>query len=208
MESDVGENDNRFYTIGHSNHSIGQFTGLLRQHGITAIADVRSTPYSRYLPQYNKDALAVSLEKEGIKYVFLGRELGARPDDLTCYENGRVDFGRLAEREEFKIGLERVRQDSERYRIALMCAEKEPLDCHRTILVCKILKQQGVIIKHILPDGAREDHLDTEYRLLKLSSCEQDLFNQDVSDSARLEYAYKKRASEIVYRRGNKAGGF
>ena len=119
----------RFYTIGHSNHSIGQFIGLLRQHGITAIMDVRSAPYSRYHPQYNKDTLADSLEKEGINYVFLGKELGARPDDPTCYENGRVDFGRLAERKEFKSGLERVLQGCEKYRIALMCAEKEPLGC-------------------------------------------------------------------------------
>ena len=98
----MGENDNRFYTIGHSNHSIGQFTGLLRPHGITAVADVRSAPYSRYHPLYNKDTLTMSLEKDGIKYMFLGRELGARPDDPACYENGRVDFGRLAEREDLK----------------------------------------------------------------------------------------------------------
>lgn len=150
------------FTIGHSNHSIGQFIGLLRQHGITAIADVRSAPYSRYHPQYNKDALAMTLEKEGIKYMFLGRELGARPDDPACYENGRVDFGKLAGRAEFKSGLERVRQDNEKYRITLMCAEKEPLDCHRTVLICKILQQQGGNIKHILPDGALEDHMDTE----------------------------------------------
>ena len=136
----------RFYTIGHSNHSIGQFTGILRQQGITAIADVRSAPYSRYHPQYNKDAIAGSLEKEGIKYVFLGRELGARPDDLTCYENGRVDFGRLAEREEFKIGLERVRQDSERYRIALMCAEKEPLTVTGQSLFARYLSNRGSLL--------------------------------------------------------------
>ena len=140
--------------------------------------------------------------------MFLGKELGARPDDPTCYENGRVDFGRLAERKEFKSGLERVLQGCEKYRIALMCAEKEPLGCHRTILVCRILKRPAVIIKHILPDGTLEDHRDAEYRLIKLFNCEQDLFSYDVSDDARLECAYNKRASEIAYSGGNRTGGF
>lgn len=188
------------YTIGHSNHSIEQFIGFLKQHGITAVADVRSAPYSRYNPQFNKEALFVSLEKEGIAYVFLGKELGARPDDPSCYENGQVDFSRVAEREEFKGGLGRILQGSEKYRIALMCAEKEPLDCHRTILVCHNLKRHGASIKHILPGGVLEDHRDAEFRLLNLINSEQTLFDQNVSDSERLERAYKKRASEIAYK--------
>lgn len=188
------------YTIGHSNHSIEQFVDLLKHHGITAIADVRSAPYSRYNPQFNKEALSASLEKEEIAYVFLGKELGARSDDPSCYENGQVDFSRVAERAEFKSGLERVIQGSEKYRIALMCAEKEPLDCHRTILVCHNLKRYGVNIKHIFPDGVLEDHRDVESRLLKLTNSEQTLFDQNVSDSERLERAYKKRASEIAYK--------
>ncbi|MBI4555285.1 MAG: DUF488 domain-containing protein [Planctomycetes bacterium] len=192
------------YTIGHSDRTIERFISLLKQHGITAIADVRSAPYSRFHPQFNKDTLAASLEKEGIKYVFLGKELGARPDDRSCYENGQVDFGRVAEREEFKSGLERVLTGGEKYRIALMCAEKEPLDCHRTILVCHNLKRPGVIIKHILFDGTLEEYHDTESRLLKLTNCEQDLFNKDVDDSERLEQAYKKRASEVAYKAENK----
>ncbi len=192
------------YTIGHSDHTIERFISLLKQHGITAIADVRSAPYSRYHPQFNKDALAASLEKEGVKYVFLGKELGARPDDPACYENGQVDFNRVAEREEFKSGLERVLKGGENYRIALMCAEKEPLDCHRTILVCHNLERPGVSIMHILSDGTLEEHHDAESRLLKLTNCEQDLFNKDVDDTERLEHAYKKRAGEIAYKAENK----
>ena len=192
------------YTIGHSDHSIEKFLGLLKQHGITAIADVRSAPYSRHHPQFNKEALAASLEKEGVKYVFLGKELGARPDDPTCYENGQVDFSRVAEKKEFKIGLERVLTGGEKYRIALMCAEKEPLDCHRMILVCHNLKLQGVSINHIFSDGTFENHQDAESRLLKLTNCEQNLFDQDIDDSKRLEQAYKKRASEIAYKAENK----
>lgn len=192
------------YTIGHSDHTIERFISLLKQHGITAIADVRSAPYSRYHPQFNKDALAAALEKKGIAYVFLGKELGARPDDPVCYESGRVDFSRVAARGEFKSGLERVLTGSKKYRIALMCAEKEPLDCHRTILVCHHLKLQGVSIKHILYDGTLEDHRDAESRLLKLTNCEQNLFSQNVADPERLELAYKKRASEIAYKAESK----
>ncbi|MEK6576228.1 MAG: DUF488 domain-containing protein, partial [Nitrospirota bacterium] len=122
----------------------------------------------------------------------------------STINNNRVDFGRIAERGEFKSGLERILKGSEKYRIALMCSEKEPLDCHRTILVCHKLKSLGISIKHILPDGVLEDHSDAESRLLKLANCEQDLFNQDVNDSERLERAYKKRANEIAYRVENK----
>jgi len=184
-------NERVIYTIGHSDHPIERFTGLLKQYAITAIADVRSAPYSRFHPQFNKDALASSLKKEGIAYVFLGKELGARPENPEYYENGQVDFDKIAKREEFKNGLERVLRGSEEYRIALMCAEKEPLDCHRTILVCHNLKSFGVNIKHIIYDGTLEDHHNAESRLLKLTNFEQEeLF---VNDSERLELAYKKR---------------
>ncbi len=193
------------YTIGHSDHPIGRFIGLIKQHDITAIADVRSVPYSRFHPQFNKDTLSASLEKEGIGYLFLGKELGGRPEDPACYKNGQVDFGLLAERGEFKNGLESILEGSERYRIALMCAEKEPLDCHRTILVCYNLKRPDISIKHILYDGTLEDHRDAESRLVgarhRLApTSEQDLFNQDANDSERLERAYKKRANGIAYK--------
>ncbi|MEE8431315.1 MAG: DUF488 domain-containing protein, partial [Candidatus Desulfatibia sp.] len=152
------------YTIGHSDHAIEKFISLLKQHGITAVADVRSAPYSRYHSQFIKDALADSLKKEEIAYVFLGKELGAKPDDPSCYKNGKVDYSRITEREEFKSGLERVLAGVIKYRIALMCAEKEPLDCHRTILISHNLKLMGVSIKHILSDGTIENHEDVESR--------------------------------------------
>jgi len=187
------------YTIGHSNHPIEKFIDLLRPHGITAIADVRSAPYSRYHPQFNRESLEALLKKAGIAYVFLGEELGARPKDPACYDNGRVDFGHLAAREQFNRGIERVLKGSEKYRLALMCAEKEPLDCHRTILVCRNLAQRGVCIKHILADGAIEDHRQTEARLLKATGLEPTLFAADSDESHALEQAYARRAEEITY---------
>ncbi|MEA3351569.1 MAG: DUF488 family protein [Chloroflexota bacterium] len=188
------------YTIGHSNHSTNKFIDLLKQHCITAVADVRSVPYSRFNPQFNKEELDALLKSEGIAYVFLGKELGARPNDRSCYNNGQVDFSCMAERVEFKGGLDRVIKGSEEYRVALMCAEKEPLDCHRTILVCRNLKTRGVSIKHILADGALEDHRDTEGRLLALTQCERSIFDQGVSDSEIIERAYKKRAQDIAHK--------
>jgi len=156
------------YTIGHSTHTIEAFVKLLRQHAVEAVADVRSSPFSRHSPQFNRDALEHELRLYGIKYVFLGQELGARPADPSCYDGGRVSFERLARTERFQTGLERVLRGSEKYRIALMCAEKEPLECHRTILVARSLVAQGASVQHILADGRLESYELALRRLLPL----------------------------------------
>jgi len=155
-------------TIGHSIHSLDVFVKLLHQHDVTALADVRSTPYSRANPQFNRETLEHHLKAQGIKYVFLGAELGARSNDLTCYEHGRVQYGRLARTDLFRSGIDRVIKGATEYRIALMCAEKEPLDCHRTILVARALTELGVTVQHILADGRLESHDATMERLLKV----------------------------------------
>ncbi len=190
------------YTIGHSNHPIDKFIGLLKQHGISAVADVRSSPYSRHNPQFNTKILTAALRRTGIAYVFLGEELGARPKNPDCYDNGRVDFVRLAAREEFNRGIERVLKGGKKYRLALMCAEKEPLDCHRTILICHYLRRLGIGIKHILADGTVEDHRQTESRLLKVAGLTSTLFIPDDDDSNALDQAYARRAGEIAYKSG------
>src|SRR5579859_1320782 len=127
------------YTVGHSNRTLEELLAALKAHGITAIADVRSQPYSKMHPQFDREALAASLKAEGIAYVFLGKELGARTPDSSCYEDGKVQFDRLARTASFQEGLERVREGMEQYRVALLCAEREPLACHRTILVSREL---------------------------------------------------------------------
>ncbi len=173
----MGERPQGVFTIGHSTHTLEDFVALLRQHGVTAVADVRSAPFSRLNPQFNKEAIEGSLKAHGIKYVFLGRELGARPDDPGCYENGRVQYSRLSSTEQFRKGLERVVRGSRKYRIALMCAEREPLECHRTLLVARALADQGVAVAHILADGRLESHGDAMERLLDLTGLpHEDLF--------------------------------
>ena len=132
------------FTIGHSNHPAGRFLEMLRQHRIELIADVRSVPHSRRHPQFNREALAEELGQAGIGYEFLGRELGARADDPLLYEDGRVSYSRLAATGLFQFGLDRLRELAASRRTAIMCAEKEPLDCHRTLLVARnLLKRES-----------------------------------------------------------------
>ena len=153
-------------TIGHSTHALDAFIALLQRHHVTAVADVRSAPYSRFNPQFNREPFAKALEAEGIRYVPLGNELGGRSDDPACYEDGRIRYDRVAATESFRSGLARVVQGAAKYRIALMCAEKEPLDCHRTLLVARALDARGVDVAHIHADGALEPHRATMDRLL------------------------------------------
>ena len=121
------------HTIGHSNHPIERFVGLLLPHGITAVADVRSTPYSRFNPQFRREKLQASLADASIQYVFLGEELGARSSDPACYDaSGRVSYAKLAQTPLFRKGIERLKGGMTQFRISIMCAEREPLDCHRT----------------------------------------------------------------------------
>ncbi len=164
-------------TIGHSKHSLEEFAALLKQHGVTALADVRSAPFSRFHPQFNKDTLSNELKARGIKYVFLGRELGARSDDPSCYDKGRVQYARLARTEAFRKGIERLRRGAAEHRIACMCAEKEPLECHRTLLVARALAAEGVEVAHIHADGTLERHAAAMERLLDIAGLpRQDLF--------------------------------
>lgn len=162
------------YTVGHSNHPIDQFIQLLNRNGITAIADVRSNPYSRYQPQFNREELKRALRSAGIDYVFLGNELGARSPDPSCYVGGRVQYSRLAAAESFKAGLDRVVKGSQSRHIALMCAEKEPLECHRTLLVGQALHGIGVPLTHIHANGDQEPHELALMRLLDITGLPQE----------------------------------
>jgi uncharacterized protein (DUF488 family) len=191
------------YTIGHSNHPIERLVALLQQHQIEALADVRSNPYSRFNPQFNRERLQASLDAGGIRYVFLGEELGARSKDPACYdENGRVSYVKLAATPLLRRGLQRLQTGMQQHRIAIMCAERDPLECHRTILVTRELEKMGIPVTHILHDGSLEPNHSAMTRLaadLKLAST--DLFRspeeliQDAYDrqGARMGWAPAKR---------------
>ena len=158
--------ETRVLTVGHSNHPLETFVSLLQQHDVTTLADVRSAPYSRFNPQFNRKSLDAALQTHGIAYRFMGHALGGRPEDPSCYEDGRVRYDRLAQTSLYRDGIDRVVAAARDERIALMCAEKEPLDCHRTLLVGRTLSGRGVAVTHILADGALEPHADTMDRLL------------------------------------------
>ena len=157
------------FTIGHSNHEIEAFVELLRQHRVDALADVRSAPYSRFNPQFNREQIAAALKENGIHYVYLGQELGGRTDNFECYdEEGRIVFDRVAATETFQRGIARVVRGAAAHCIALMCAEKEPLECHRTLLVARELEKRGVEVGHIHADGRLESHDQAMSRLMDL----------------------------------------
>lgn len=185
------------FTVGHSNLEIGKFVALLKQHGIQAIADVRSSPYSQYNPQFNRELLQKSLQEHGIAYVFLGQELGARRSERECYLEGRADYGLISQTPAFKRGIDRVTQGAAKMRIALMCAEKDPIDCHRCILVTPHLRHQGLQVLHILSDGSLENHEQTEKRLLQAFALEnKELFR---SQGEIVAEAYKIQGERVAY---------
>jgi uncharacterized protein (DUF488 family) len=194
----------KLFTIGHSAHPIEEFIALIKRAGATAIADVRSAPYSRFNPQFNSDTFQAALKKHGIAYVFLGRELGARSDDPSCYENGRVQYGRLARTTLFSSGIQRLIKGAESHVVAVMCAEKEPLDCHRTLLVSRALEAEGASVTHLLADGRREDHDATMVRLIKMMGLpERDLFR---SREEQIEVACAMQEERIAYMKDEKTG--
>jgi uncharacterized protein (DUF488 family) len=167
------------YTIGHSNHEFDDFLNLLRLHGITAIADVRSYPVSGRFPQFNKGEVKSRLLDTGIRYVFLGEALGARPRDRDCYDKGVVDFDRVRQTKLFVDGLESLRRGAMDYRICLMCAERDPADCHRTWLVAQTLHDAGAKINHILADGSSLSHDVLLRRVAGVDSGTTSLFGDD-----------------------------
>lgn len=185
------------YTIGHSTHSLEALIALLQQYDVTVVADVRSEPYSRFNPQFNRETLKEHLKAHGIKYVFLGQELGARSKDPSCYAGGQVQFRRVAQTDLFRSGIERVINGANNYRVVLMCSEKEPLECHRTLLVARVLAERGVSVDHILADGRLESHDSAMERLLDLVGLpHQDLFR---SREQLITEAMDRQAEKIAY---------
>lgn len=189
------------YTIGHSTHPLEKFLALLKMHGVTALCDVRSIPYSRTNPQFNREEFSQRLRLVGIPYVFLGRELGGRSDDPSCYQDGRVQYDRLAGKSQFRKGLDRLQEGAKKYRLSLMCAENDPLECHRTILVARHVEALGFSVEHIHADGHVESHADALERLVtQLNLPATDIFrsHQDV-----IANAYRLQEDRIAYVRND-----
>ena len=192
-------------TIGHSNHEPQYFIRLLRQHGITCVVDVRSSPYSRHNPQFNREAIKAALQSDGIAYVFLGDRLGARqtaPELL--FPGGRmVDFKKVRASEGFKSGIDRVIKGLQQgCQPALMCAEQDPFDCHRVVLVSYALSKKGIRVVHILAGGETVSQESLEERLLatyETNFQQAALFEKPKTRADALNECYDRRNRDIGY---------
>jgi len=191
----MDQNIHTIYTIGHSNHTIEKFVGLLQQYNIDVVVDIRSAPYSRYSPQFNKETLSVVLQNNQIKYLFLGNELGARPQDKNCYVNHKVSFEKIKQTEAFQEGIQGVLKGACEYTIVLLCSEKDPMACHRVILVARVLIEKGAVLKHILEDGTILDHPQLESQLVKKLHLEPTFF---VEEKDLIQDAYEIQEEKIA----------
>ena len=200
----MGTGGGTVLTIGHSTHSVEAFVALLDRHCVSAVADVRSVPYSRFNPDFNREPLARSLAAHRTVYVFLGRELGGRPDDPSCYDGGRISYERVGATRWFRLGLDRVVRGAARRRIALMCAERDPLACHRTPLVAPALEARGISVGHILADGGLETHAGAMGRLLVMHGLPDDAERQSLFPrprDERIREAVAEQAKHVGSRR-------
>jgi len=197
---------NTIYTIGHSIHETDYFIKLLKKFNINLVLDVRSSPYSKHASQFNREVIGKKLENNGINYNFLGNIFGARQKNPNLYsEDNIVDFDKVKEDYKFKKCINEVIDNINCVNIVLMCSEKEPLDCHRSILISNVFSKRGIDVKHILADGNVETQKSLENRLLKLygfptESQKTLCFFDEANDSVNhLKEAYKKRNKDIGY---------
>ena len=193
------------FTIGHSNIPAVRFIGMLRETSVETLVDVRSIPVSRFCPWFSAKNLAPLLAAANINYLFLGEELGGRPRDPSLYCDGTADYDAMARRPRFQAALDHLLADGGLRRPCLMCSERDPLACHRCLLVGRALAARGATIGHILHDGTIEAHTRTERRLLEVAGADNDLFA--TGQDERLAAAYRHRARALAYRVGgtNKA---
>ncbi|MFK7864661.1 MAG: DUF488 family protein [Pseudohongiellaceae bacterium] len=189
------------YTIGYATKAFDAFLNQLKSFDINAVADVRSVPYSKVFFDYHQSALQKSLPAAGISYVFLGAELGPRSKDPNHYDSeGQVQFSRLQESALFKSGIQRLEDGLNKgLNIALMCAEKDPASCHRSLLVSHFLAARlDSDIQHIEHCGSLESQQALEKRLIQIQGVEADLVTPE---EERLKIAYERQLKQTSYRK-------
>lgn len=177
------------YTIGHGNRKAEAFLNLLREFQIEYLIDVRSQPYSKFNPAFNQNDIKFFLERNGVKYVFMGDTIGGRPTDNSCYdENGKVDYEAIKTKDFFKNGIERLKTAYEKgINVALMCSESKPCECHRSKLIGKVLFDEKILLSHIDENGKVKDQITVINELNKGLS-DKTLFGDDINASSRNSY--------------------
>lgn len=200
------------YTIGYSSFKIEDFIQTLKNNNITCVIDVRSNPFSEYFQDYNKDILEKKLKKENIMYRNYKKEFGARQEEPSFYPKGYLDFDLFTKSEQFNEGVLKIAKGIEMgFSFVLMCAEKDPITCHRNIMVAKAFKERGYNIKHILFDGSIESQDDIEKRMIKEYFPERNqmaLFDENKSDEDLIKASYNKKNEEIGYRIAEEGGKY
>ncbi len=183
------------YTIGYGNRPMKKFIELLKQYNISYLIDIRSRPYSRFNPDFSKEALEKHLRQFGIRYVFMGDTLGGRPDDGSCYEDGRVDYAKIHEKPFFQQGITRIQTAWEKQLyVALMCSEAKPHECHRGKLVGNTLLEHNIAVAHIDERGKIKEQPEINRLLTDGQSEQQPLFGEQPSwlMNEKLSFSRKK----------------
>lgn len=188
------------FTIGYATKPIETFLDQLRDHRIDVVADVRSVPYSKTFHDFHRETLIKHLREARIRYVYLGDELGPRSPHDSHYENGQVQFARLQGSANFQRGVKRLFEGLEKgFRIALVCAEKDPAICHRSLLIAHFLQRHSQLdIEHICHDGTLESEAELEARLMAETGIVPDMFS---GESECLEAAWREQSRRCAYRR-------
>ena len=165
------------FTIGYGARDLETFIQTLKVHQIYFLLDVRSKPYSRFKPEFSKQSLQNTVEANGIRYLFMGDTLGGQPDDETCYTDGKVDYDKLSTKDYYREGIARLHKASQQnLRVAIMCSEGKPENCHRSKLIGRTLNQEGVEVIHI---DENDELIPQSQVMLRLTSGQMSLFGED-----------------------------
>ena len=196
---------NTVYTIGYSGFSIDDFVATLKKHNVSLVVDVRSSPFSKFFPEYNKDTLEICLKTHGIYYRNYADSFGARQNDRKYYcKEGYLDFEVFAQSAPFLQGIKKLCDSMEKnYSFALLCAEKDPICCHRTILVARAFYERGYNVIHLLADDNTITQQEINAQLIEKFYPNRDqmtLFDTPQDDDRLLKEAYRKQNAEIGYR--------
>ena len=172
------------YTIGYGNRSVDEFIEALQEHEIAYLIDVRSAPYSRYKPEFSREPLEAELQRQGVRYVFMGDTLGGHPDDEECYDvNGKVDYERVKKTERYQFGIKRLQTAvAQKQCVALMCSEGKPENCHRSKLIGETLQRRNIQITHI----DENNELRSQMHIInRLTGGQMPLFGEDAFQSRK-----------------------
>ncbi len=181
------------WTVGHSNHEFDAFVRLVAQEQIKFLIDVRSFPYSRFAPHFNREELQTAIGQHGVRYLFLGEELGGRPTSEAHYDDeGHALYGPMSQEPAFRAAIERVVDGASAHRLALVCSEGDPHHCHRRLLVGRVLAERGVELRHILPDGSLEVEQSVE---VGDAACQCSLFGEEAPWRSTQSVSHRRRLS-------------